>query len=207
MKDALLIVDVQNDFCPGGALAVPQGDAVVPFINRISGDFELLVATKDWHPQNHGSFASNHPGKKAGQRIELNGLEQILWPDHCVQHTPGSDFHPGLDVQRIGHTFYKGEDPQVDSYSAFFDNAKRHDTGLWEFLNSAGVTDVWICGLALDYCVAYSALDAVQTGFKTHVLLEGTRGIDLSRGDIEKALERMSQAGIDIVSRYASKVR
>ena len=161
---ALIIVDVQNDFCPGGALPVPEGDRVVEVINRIQPGFDLVVATQDWHPADHGSFAANHPGRRPGEQIELAGLPQILWPVHCVQGTPGAELHPGLDRSRIARVFRKGTDPSVDSYSGFFDNGRRASTGLGEYLKDQGVTDVYVCGLATDYCVKATALDAVASG-------------------------------------------
>ena len=162
---ALIIGDVQNDFCPGGALPVPGGDQVVEVINRMQPKFELVVAIQDWHPADHGSFAANHPGRSPGEQIELAGLPQILWPVHCVQGTPGAELHPGLDRSRIARVFRKGTDPSVDSYSGFFDNGRRSSTGLGEYLKDQGVTDVYICGLATDYCVKATAMDAANLGF------------------------------------------
>ncbi len=193
--NALIIVDLQNDFLPGGALAVPHGDEVIPVANKLQRRFELLLATQDWHPPNHGSFATNHPGKKPGDRIMLDGIEQILWPVHCVQNTHGADFAPSFDTSRIAHVFHKGIDPLIDSYSTFFDNAHRRRTGLGEYLKERSINDIYLLGLALDYCVKYSALDARQLGFKTHVIVDGCRGIELEPGDIERALDEMKRAG------------
>jgi nicotinamidase/pyrazinamidase len=192
---ALLIVDLQNDFLPGGALPVPRGDEVIPLANELQRRFELVLATQDWHPPNHGSFAANHPGKKSGNRIMLDGIEQILWPAHCVQNTHGAEFAPGFDVNRVAHVFHKGIDPRIDSYSTFFDNAHRRHTGLADYLRKRSIKDIYLMGLALDYCVKYSALDARHLGLNTHVILDGCRGIDLEPGDINRALDEMKRAG------------
>jgi nicotinamidase/pyrazinamidase len=196
---ALIIVDVQNDFCPGGALPVPEGDRVVEVINRMQPEFGLVVATQDWHPAEHGSFAANHPGRSPGEQIELAGLPQILWPVHCVQDTPGAELHPRLDRSRIARVFHKGADPSVDSYSGFFDNGRRTSTGLGEYLKDQGVTDVYVCGLATDYCVKATALDAASLGFKTHLLKDGCRGVELREGDVRQAVEEMRRQGVVIV--------
>ena len=188
--NALILVDLQNDFMPGGALAVPGGDKVVPVANRLSEVFAvsaLVVATQDWHPAGHGSFASQHPGARPGDVIDLDGLRQELWPDHCVQGTPGAEFHPSLDQGRIARVFRKGSDPAIDSYSTFFDNARRKSTGLGDFLRENNVEQVYIMGLATDYCVKFSVLDALSLGFKTSVIEDGCRGIDLQSGDVESA--------------------
>jgi len=198
--NALVIVDVQSDFCPSGALAVPEGDRVVPGINRLQSHFDLVVATQDWHPADHGSFAANHPGRKPGDVIELAGLEQILWPVHCVQHTPGAELHPELDRRRIAKIFPKGTDPEVDSYSGFFDNGHRHATGLGDYLKGRGVTAVHLCGLATDYCVKFTALDAADLGFTTWVIRDACRGIDREPGDVERALTEMESKGVRIVT-------
>ena len=193
------MVDLQNDFVPGGALSVPNGDQVIPIANKLQRDYSLVVATQDWHPPNHDSFAVNHEGKKPGDRILLDGIEQILWPLHCVQETPGADFVPALDRSRIDRVFQKGTDPRIDSYSALFDNAHRRSTGLAEYLQEQSVTDVYLLGLALDYCVKFSAPDARQLGFNTYVILDACRGIALQPDDLEKALEEMRRAGAKIV--------
>jgi nicotinamidase/pyrazinamidase len=199
---ALLIVDVQNDFCPDGALAVNDGHRVVPFINRIMGDFDVVAASQDWHPSDHGSFASNHPGKSPGEIIDLNGLPQILWPDHCVQKTHGAKFHPDLDVSGIEKVFKKGTDPTVDSYSAIFDNERRKSTGLDLWLKDKGVSEVWIAGLATDYCVKFTVLDLLDIGFQPNLLLEGCRGVELNSGDVQAAIDRMQEAGAVLVEKY-----
>jgi len=193
--NALIIVDLQNDFLPGGALPVPHGDELIPLANELQGSFELVVATKDWHPPDHGSFAANHPGKKPGDRIMLDGSEQILWPVHCVQNTRGAEFAAAFDTSRIAHVFHKGIDPRIDSYSTFFDNAHRRRTGLGEYLKERSIKDIYLLGLALDYCVKYSALDARHLGFNTHIILDGCRGIGLAPGDIDRAIDEMRRAG------------
>jgi nicotinamidase/pyrazinamidase len=192
---ALIIVDLQNDFLPGGALPVPHGDEVIPVANELQRQFDLVVATQDWHPPEHGSFAANHKGKKPGDRIILDRIEQIRWPVHCVQNTHGAEFAPSFDASRIAHVFHKGIDPLIDSYSTFFDNAHRRHTGLADYLKERSIKDIYLLGLALDYCVKYSALDARQLGLNTNVILDGCRGIELEPGDIGCALEEMKRAG------------
>jgi nicotinamidase/pyrazinamidase len=192
---ALITVDLQNDFLPGGALPVPRGDEVIPIANKLQQRFELVLATQDWHPPDHGSFAANHPGKKPGDRIMLDGIEQILWPVHCVQNTHGAEFAPSFDTSRIAHVFHKGVERNIDSYSTFFDNAHRRHTGLADYLKKRGIKDIYLMGLALDYCVKYSTLDARQLGLNTYVILDGCRGIELESGDIDRALDEMKRAG------------
>ena len=165
--NALILVDLQNDFLPGGALAVPHGDEVIPLADELQRRFDLVVATKDWHPSDHGSFAANHKGKKPGDRIILDGIEQILWPVHCVQNTHGAEFAPLFDTSRIAHVFHKGTERNIDSYSTFFDNAHRRHTGLAHYLEKRSIKEIYLMGLALDYCVKYSALDARQLGLNT----------------------------------------
>lgn len=193
--NALIIVDLQNDFLPGGALPVPHGDEVIPLANELQRRFELVLATQDWHPPDHGSFAANHPGKKPGDHIMLDGIEQILWPVHCVQNTHGAEFAPSFDRRRIAHIFHKGIDPRIDSYSTFFDNAHRKETGLAHYLKERAIRDIYLLGLALDYCVKYSALDARQLGLNTHVIVDGCRGIGLEPGDLDRALDEMKRFG------------
>jgi nicotinamidase/pyrazinamidase len=193
--NALILVDLQNDFLPGGALAVPHGDEVIPLANELQQRFELVLATKDWHPPDHGSFAANHPGKQPGDRIILDGIEQILWPMHCVQNTHGADFAAAFDTSQVAHVFHKGTDPMIDSYSTFFDNAHRRHTGLAHYLEKRGIHDIYLMGLALDYCVKYSTLDARHLGLNTHVIVDGCRGIELEPGDIDRALDEMKCAG------------
>jgi nicotinamidase/pyrazinamidase len=199
LGDAFLIIDVQNDFVPDGALAVPDGDAVVPAINRLQPVFELVVATQDWHPANHGSFAANHPGKRPGDIIELNGLPQILWPVHCVQNTRGAEFVPALNSTRIRRVFQKGTDPGIDSYSGFFDNGHRKATGLGDYLKGEGITDVYIAGLATDYCVKFTALDAIGLGFKTWLIADACRGVNLDPRDSKKAIDEMKSKGVEVI--------
>lgn len=195
---ALILVDIQNDFVPGGALAVRDGDQVVPVANRLMSHFELAVATKDWHPADHLSFASQHPGKQIGEVIDLDGLPQVLWPDHCIEGTAGAEFVSGLDVAGIHRIFEKGTNRAVDSYSGFFDNGHRHATGLGDFLRERQVVEVFMMGLATDYCVKFTALDAVKLGFRTHLILDGCRGIDLNAGDVDRALEELQGKGVHV---------
>lgn len=196
---ALILVDIQNDFLPGGALAVPEGDAVVPVANRLVPDYDLVVATQDWHPADHLSFASQHAGRNVGEFVEVDGLEQILWPDHCVQDSRGAEFAAGLNIGGIDHVVQKGTNRRIDSYSGFFDNARRHATGLEELLRSQQVDAVDIVGLATDYCVKFTALDAVSLGFTTRVLAEGTRGVELNPGDCNRAVQEMRTAGVNVI--------
>ena len=192
---ALVVVDLQNDFCPGGALAVPGGDAVVLVVNAITRRFDLVVATQDWHPADHGSFAVNHAGASMGDVVDLGGVSQVLWPAHCVQDTAGAEFHADFDRAPVAAIIRKGMDPGVDSYSTFFDNARKRITGLGGYLRDRSVTEVWFAGLATDYCVAYSVLDAVDLGFSAVVLTDACRGIDLAPGDVGHALDGMVAAG------------
>lgn len=199
-SDALIIVDVQNDFVPGGALAVGEGDLIVPVINELQKKFTTVIATQDFHPTDHGSFATNHPGKNPGELIELAGLSQILWPVHCVQNTFGSDFHPDLSPSQWTAVFQKGKNPEVDSYSGFFDNARRGATGLGDYLNALGVQRVFVCGLALDYCVKFTAMDAKELGFETFVILDATRAVNLHPEDGSKTIADLQQKGIHVIS-------
>jgi nicotinamidase/pyrazinamidase len=196
---ALLLVDIQNDFCAGGALAVPDGDAVVPVANLLSPRFELVVATQDWHPASHLSFARNHPGKNLYELTELDGLPQVLWPAHCVQGTHGAELHPQLERERIRRVFPKGTDARIDSYSGFFDNGHRKATGLGEYLRSSGVTGVVVLGLATDYCVKWTALDARQLGFDVQLVVDGCRGVALGPDDVPNALDEMRAGGVTCV--------
>lgn len=191
MKRALIVVDIQNDFLPGGALAVPEGDAILPFVTdlmRMGHHYNLIVVTQDWHPKGHGSFASSHPGTDPFQLGELAGLPQMLWPDHCVVGTSGARLFEELEevlgqIEAAGDSVFivqKGQELDVDSYSAFFDNARRRDTGLQSTLKKHGITDIDVVGLAFDYCVKATALDAVSLGFQTRILLQGTRSVEPS---------------------------
>jgi nicotinamidase/pyrazinamidase len=197
--DALLVVDIQNDFLPGGALAVPDGDQVIPIANRLVGFFSLILATQDWHPANHGSFAANHLNRHPGEVINLNGIMQVLWPVHCVQGSSGAAFSAQLRTERFSKVFRKGIDPGIDSYSGFFDNGKRRSTGLAEYLRDRRVNQLFICGLATDYCVKFSALDAVDSGVRTHVIEDACRGVELNPGDSAAAIAEMRKAGVSIV--------
>jgi nicotinamidase/pyrazinamidase len=194
--NAIILVDLQNDFMPGGALPVPDGNAVIPLANKLMSSFDLVVATQDWHPAQHGSFATNHPGKKPGDMIELNGLPQLLWPPHCIQNTSGAAFVKELDAGKITRVFQKGTDPGIDSYSGFFDNGHRKATGLGDYLKSKGVSAVSILGVATDYCVKFTALDAAQLGFKTTLLSAACRGVNVKPGDVERALAELHAAGV-----------
>lgn len=196
---ALILVDIQNDFCPGGALPVREGHQVVPLANRLMPAFELVVATQDWHPPDHQSFAANHPGRSPGELIELDGLAQVLWPVHCVQESAGAEFHPDLDLRPIARVVRKGTDPRIDSYSGFFDNGHRRATELESFLRAQGVGQVFICGLATDYCVKFTALDAAALGFRAFVVEDACRGVELQPGDIARALAEMRSQGVEII--------
>jgi nicotinamidase/pyrazinamidase len=195
---ALILVDLQNDFLPGGALAVPDGDAVIPLANELQTHFTLVVATQDWHPPDHVSFATNHPGKKVGDVIEVEGRSQKMWPIHCVQNTRGADFPPELDRRHIAHVVHKGAERQVDSYSGFFDNGRRHGTGLNEYLRGQAVAKVYLAGLATDYCVKFTALDARWLGYEVTLLAAACRGIDSAPGDVQAAIDEMRAAGVAI---------
>lgn len=192
---ALILVDIQNDFLPGGALAVPAADQVVPVANRLLERFSFVVATQDWHPPDHGSFASQHPGRQPGELLQLHGLPQILWPDHCVQGTWGAEFAPGLAISRFAHVFRKGSDRDIDSYSGFFDNGRLRSTGLGEFLHAHGIRELVFAGLATDYCVRFSVRDAIELGFRVCVIEDGCRGVNLQPGDVERALQEMQDVG------------
>jgi nicotinamidase/pyrazinamidase len=193
---ALILVDLQNDFLPGGALPVPDGDEVVPVANRVLQHFGLVVATQDWHPADHASFADNHDGKQPGDVVDVDGLEQVLWPIHCLEGTKGAELVEGLHVKRIAQVFRKGTDPRIDSYSGFFDNGRRKSTGLGDYLKGKGVSEVYILGLATDYCVKHTALDAVQLGFRCYVVEDGCRGVNLNPGDVSRAYAEMTGVGV-----------
>lgn len=199
MSKTLLIVDIQNDFCPGGSLQVKDGDQIVPIINKVRTVFPLVIFTQDWHPSNHQSFAVNHPDKKPGDIIDLDGISQILWPVHCVQESVGAQFHPDLVVHEEDFIFQKGTDWKIDSYSTFYDNAHRKSTGLTDFLKEQNCSEVYICGLATDYCVKFSVFDAIDEGFKTNVILDACRGVNLNPGDVERSVEEMKAKGAKIM--------
>jgi nicotinamidase/pyrazinamidase len=204
-KQALIIVDLQPDFLPGGPLAVPEGDAIIPTVLALMDRFEIVVATQDWHPHEHGSFAANHSSRTPGEVIDLHGLAQILWPVHCVQETEGAALVLELQTRanKIAAVFRKGTDPTVDSYSGFFDNGRRKATGLGEWLRAHDVSSVVVCGLALDYCVKVTALDALSLGFETTVVRDATRAVNLQPGDDERALAELEAAGVKIVDSKA----
>ena len=195
---ALLLVDLQNDFLPGGALGVAGADAVIPVVNRMMPDFELVVATQDWHPEEHASFAVNHPGRAVFETIDLDGLPQTLWPAHCVQNTGGALFAPGLDTRRITRVFPKGMNPRIDSYSGFFDNGRHASTGLGGWLKARGVTHLTVAGVATDYCVKFTVLDALAAGFAVELAVAACRAVDLNAGDEARALDEMRAAGATV---------
>jgi len=197
---ALICVDIQNDFCPGGALEVEDGLAAAEVANQLMDRFDLVVATQDWHPANHKSFAAMHPWRRPGDVIELNGLEQILWPIHCVQGSFGAEFVRELRTDAFEKVFVKGTDPEIDSYSGFFDNGHRKATGLGDYLKGKGVEEVYIVGLALDVCVKFTVLDALELGFKTYLVKDGSRGVNLKPTDSSRAIEEMQQKGSIIVT-------
>jgi nicotinamidase/pyrazinamidase len=197
---ALILVDLQNDFLPGGALAVREGDLVVPIANQLQHEVDLVIATQDWHPADHASFASRHAGRRPGEQLELEGLTQVLWPDHCVQLTHGAAFASTLDTRRISKIFPTGMNRLVDSYSGFFDNGRRYDTGLASYLRVKGAREVWVCGLATDYCVKWTALDAAELGFETVVIEDACRGVELQPGDVDEAFGELEEAGVEVLT-------
>ena len=194
-NDVLIVTDVQNDFCPGGALAVPDGDAVIPAIHCIAPLFEHIILTQDWHTPDHASFASVHPGKKPFDEIELSYGPQTLWPDHCVQGTRGADFHPALHLPQAEHVIRKGFHREIDSYSAFFENDRATPTGLAGYLRERGLTRVFFAGLAYDYCVGYSALDARRLGLPAVILRDACRAIDLN-GSVAQIERKFAASGV-----------
>jgi len=193
---ALVIVDVQNDFIPGGSLPVPGGDGVIPVINRIQERFDLVVATQDWHPPDQVSFASNHEGKMGFETITLGGVDQTLWPDHCVQGSNGADFHPDLETNRIEAIFRKGVDPWIDSYSGFFDNDHKKSTGLTGYLRGKGVSELYLCGIAGDICVYFTARDALEEGFSVTLVEDAAHPLD--REDYKKKLKELREKGVKV---------
>jgi nicotinamidase/pyrazinamidase len=196
---ALILVDLQNDFCAGGALEVAEGNQVIPIANSLLSQFDLVIATQDWHPANHGSFAAMHPWRKPGAVIELNGLPQVLWPIHCVQESFGAEFVKELDASKITKVFVKGTDPEIDSYSGFFDNGHRKSTGLGEYLKEQGVTELYVLGLATDYCVKFTVLDGLELGFKVNLIEDACRGVNLQAGDVADAIAEMAEKGATIL--------
>ena len=195
--NALILIDIQNDFLPGGSLEVPKGDEIIDNVNFIMDNYNIVVATKDWHPKDHISFASNHKNKNVGQIIKINNLDQMLWPDHCIKDSKGSEFPKKLNSHKIHKIFYKGVDSDIDSYSVFYDNGKIRSTGLSNFLKKSNINQVDIVGLATDYCVKYSSIDAYNEGFKTKVLCSCVRGISVQTTEI--AFKEMKDMGISII--------
>ena len=196
---ALLIVDIQNDFCPGGALAVPNGDAVVPIVNKLIDRFDVVIQTQDWHPAGHSSFASSHEGKKPYETFEAYYGTQILWPDHCVQETEGADFHPDLKTKKTQVIIRKGFRKTIDSYSTFFENDQKTTTGLTGYLKQRGINDLYIVGLATDFCVKWSVLDGIDEGFTMHVVEDAVQGINLE-GSLDAAWKEMKEKGAKITT-------
>lgn len=196
--NALILVDIQKDFLPGGSLEVQEGDQVIPVANELQKYFDLVVATQDYHPRDHGSFAANHAGKSPGDHIELDGLDQVLWPVHCVQGTEGAEFADDLNMEKVATVVKKGLDKNIDSYSGFFDNGHKRATGLKTYLQEKGVDRVFILGLAADVCVKFTALDALEEGFRTVVIKDGTRAVNLQAGDYEKTMEELREKGAEI---------
>ncbi len=194
---ALLVIDVQNDFCPGGALAVPDGDAILPVVNHLIEAFDHVILTQDWHPPSHRSFASAHPGRAPFDTVTMPYGSQVLWPDHCVQGTPGAAFHPALHTTKAELILRKGFRPEIDSYSAFYENDQRTPTGLAGYLRERGIDTLYVCGLAADFCVKWSALDARREGFTVHVVEDATRGIDQD-GSLARAWAAMQEAGVHV---------
>ena len=197
-RDVLIVTDPQRDFCPGGALAVPEGDAIMPLVNRLARHFAHVVVTQDWHPSGHLSFASAHPGRKPFETIEVDYGPQTLWPDHCVQGTAGAAFHSALDIPHAELVISKGYHPLIDSYSAFRENDGKTPTGLTGYLRERGLERVTLCGLATDFCVYFSAIDARKAGFETSLVLEASRAIDAD-GSLARALSAMREAGVELI--------
>ena len=198
-RSLLLIVDIQNDFCPGGSLAVTGGDEIISVINSLSPLFPATVATKDWHPGGHVSFASSHKGKAVYDTVDVSGKTQVLWPDHCVRATAGSDFHPALDTKSLNMVIHKGTRINLDSYSAFYDNDHISSTGLDGYIKALNIETVYVCGLALDYCVYFSAMDSVKLGFETVLIQDASRAVNVPDGNREQALNKMKTAGIRLI--------
>lgn len=198
-RDALILVDLQKDFLPGGSLAVPDGDQVIPVANRLQELFEIVVASRDWHPPEHCSFAASHPGTRPGDQVRVHGRQQVLWPVHCVQGTCGAELAADLAPLARRREVLKGERPDLDSYSAFYDNDHRHQTGLHQMLRRQGVQRVFLMGLATDYCVKFTALDAVQLGYQTCLIEDGCRGVDVREGDVAEAIDQLRSHGVRIM--------
>lgn len=201
-KSALIIVDVQNDFCENGALEVKKGNEIIPIINKLvkSNKFDLIVATQDWHPKNHKSFASNHKNKNLYEVINLNGITQVLWPNHCVQRTFGAKFHNELFIENKIKIIKKGTNPEIDSYSGFYDNDHKSSTGLAEYLRNKKVNKIFVTGLATDYCVKFTALDSIKEKFETFVIKDAVKGVNIKKEDSKIALADMKAAGVKIIT-------
>lgn len=197
--NALLIVDLQNDFCPGGALAVPEGDAIVPVVNKLIDRFDIIIQTQDWHPPGHSSFASSHDGKNPYNTVELKYGTQVLWPDHCVQGTKGAEFHPGLKTNKTQVIIRKGFRNEIDSYSTFFENDQKTNTGLTGYLRERGITDLYTVGLATDFCVKWSILDGIDEGFNMYIIKDAVQGIDLD-GSLDAAWAEIKEKGATILT-------
>lgn len=196
---ALLIVDIQNDFCPGGALAVPNADEILPTVNKLINTFDNIVQTQDWHPEGHSSFASSHDGKEPYDTIEMDYGTQVLWPDHCVEGSLGAEFHPELNTMKTQVTIRKGFRKSIDSYSTFYENDHKTKTGLTGFLKDRGITDLYTVGLATDFCVKWSILDGIDEGFNMHIVKDAVKGIDLD-GSLDEAWDEMKKKGVNIVT-------
>lgn len=197
---ALIVTDIQYDFCPGGKLQIPGGDEIIPVVNKLIDYFEIIVATQDWHPRNHVSFAINHKNCSEYDVIDINGIFQVLWPEHSVQNTLGAEFHKDLNKKKFSLILRKGFRSNLDSYSAFFENDRKTPTGLTGYLQTLGINEVYFCGLALDYCVYYSAVDAINSGFKAIIIKDATRGIDFPENNIEKTMKDFTSKGGSIIN-------
>ena len=197
--NALLVVDIQNDFCPGGALAVPEGDEIVPVVNKLIAHFDVIIQTQDWHPSGHHSFASSHSGKQPYDTIELKYGTQVLWPNHCVQGTKGAEFHPNLNSDKSQVIIRKGFRKEIDSYSTFFENDQETTTGLTGYLKQRGITNLYTVGLATDFCVKWSILDGIDEGFTMHIVKDAVRGIDLN-GSLDSAWNEIESKGASIIT-------
>jgi len=194
---ALLVVDIQNDFCPGGALAVPNGDSIIPVVNNLIEHYDVIVQTQDWHPHGHSSFASSHDGKDPFDTIEMDYGTQVLWPDHCVQGSKGAEFHKDLNTQKSQVIIRKGFRKAIDSYSTFFENDQKTTTGLSGYLKQRGITDLYTVGLATDFCVKWSILDGIDEGFTMHIVEDAVKGIDLN-GSLDEAWDEMKKKGVKV---------
>jgi len=195
----LLIIDVQNDFCPGGALAVPGGDTIIPVINSLIPGFDAVIQTQDWHPEGHHSFASSHEGKDPYDTVEMDYGDQVLWPDHCVQGTRGAEFHPDLNTTKTEVIIRKGFRKEIDSYSTFYENDQKTPTGLTGYLRERGISEIYVAGLATDFCVKWSVIDGLKEEFTVHVIEDAVKGIDMD-GSVEQAWKEMKDAGAEITT-------